>query len=300
MRTRRRPLLGNRAFWTLVATAAAVRAAIAVSSCCVVVLLAQRAAGHGAAALWSGTPSPLPATAAVAVTAVGLLVGAVTAVRLARASLAFRRHVSAMRTQGPAAARDASSRLRMAGRVTVVRDQRPFALTYGLIRPRVLISCGLLEILDPVELDAVLAHEREHVRSRDPLKAALVRVLVGRYFFLPLFRHLGERYTDGRELAADRRAVAAYGVPAVAGALLKVVETPRWASATPAAAMGAAGLLDARIGQLETGDAAPVRSLGFFRLSASIAGAVVLTWALAGTAVLMASSSPVGCVLMAG
>lgn len=300
MRPKPRPLLGNRAFWALIATAAMVRTALAVSLCCVAVVLADRVARHGVRTLWGGAPSALPATVAVVVVAAGLLAGVVAAVRVLRATVAFRRRIVDTRVDVPAALSCASRRLGMAGEVTVVDDRQPFALTYGLFQARVLVSSGLLDRINPAELGAVLVHEREHVRSRDPLKTAVARVLAGRYFFLPLLRHLAERYTDGRELAADRRAVDAYGVPAVAGALLKVVETPRWGAAASAAAMGAARLLDVRIGQLETGAAASPGKLGVLRLSAGIAGFAVLAWALAGTAALMAHATLVDCILAPG
>ena len=42
--------------------------------------------------------------------------------------------------------------------------------TVGLIRPRVILAPRLAESLDEQALDAALAHERAHVRHRDPLR----------------------------------------------------------------------------------------------------------------------------------
>ena len=46
---------------------------------------------------------------------------------------------------------------------------RPLALTCGLFRPTILLSTWMVERLDRRELEAVLAHELEHVARRDYL-----------------------------------------------------------------------------------------------------------------------------------
>lgn len=285
--TGRRPLTGSGAFWAMVSIAVAVRAAVLASACCVVGIVARRVSTQGLGGLWAGHPSALPATVVVAVTAAGVAAGSVAAVRTVRGTVAFRRQVRTAVVEAPDVAHAAAERAGLAGRLTVVEDGRPFALTHGALRPAVLVSTALLALLAPAELGAVLAHEREHVRGRDPLRTALVRVLAGRLFFLPVIREVAERFTQGREMAADRRAVSECGRRAVAGALLKVVDHPAWSAGAPAAAMGSARLLDARISQLE-GAPPPVRRLGGARLAASVVGAGVLLWGVAGAAALAA------------
>jgi len=45
-----------------------------------------------------------------------------------------------------------------------------------MLRPRILLSTGLVEALDTAELTAVLVHERRHhLHRRDPLRAAAAR-----------------------------------------------------------------------------------------------------------------------------
>ena len=70
----------------------------------------------------------------------------------------------------------------------------PFALTYGMVRPRVLISTGLAATLSDAELAAVLSHEREHVRSLDPLKNMLARAIPARHFYLPALARRSSHY----------------------------------------------------------------------------------------------------------
>nr|WP_255430236.1 M56 family metallopeptidase [Streptomonospora sp. PA3] len=168
------------------------------------------------------------------------------------------------------------------GRVTLIGAAAPYALTYGFAAPRVLVSTGLLR-LDDAELTAVLCHEREHVRNRDPLKTLLARALPAFLFFLPYLRHLRHRFTAARELAADRGAAAVCGTRPLAGALLKVSEGPRFAAGATVAAMGAGDLLDLRVAQLETdrpvSPPAAGRRTAVVSAAAAAGGVFLLGWA---------------------
>jgi hypothetical protein len=64
-------------------------------------------------------------------------------------------------------------------------------------------------MLDADALDAVLAHERHHVRRRDPLRLAVGRVLARAMFFVPGLPELLERQQAMAELSADESSVAA-------------------------------------------------------------------------------------------
>jgi hypothetical protein len=91
----------------------------------------------------------------------------------------------------------------------VIEDERPRAFCAGLLRPRVYVSTGALELLDDVALGAVLAHERAHVRRRDPLRVACGRVIAAALFYVPGLRELHRRQIALAELSADERAIAA-------------------------------------------------------------------------------------------
>jgi Zn-dependent protease with chaperone function len=93
--------------------------------------------------------------------------------------------------------------------VLVIDDPRPHAFCAGLLRPRVYVTSGALEILDEPALDAVLLHERHHARRRDPLRLATSRVLAKAMFFLPVVRELGRRQEALAEMSADESAVNA-------------------------------------------------------------------------------------------
>jgi Peptidase family M48 len=155
----------------------------------------------------------LAALVVLALAALGtavVLAGARSWMRQLRAQRAFRR------TLGP--------RRRLEGPVPaeVIADRRPAAFCAGYLRPRIYVSEGALGRLTQGELRAVLAHEAEHRRRRDPLRLACARVLCDALFFLPVLRDLGERYTALAELLADEAAVRANaGDPApIAAAML--------------------------------------------------------------------------------
>lgn len=229
------------------------RGILTLLACCVFCVLSTRLLAVGAAGLWSAGGWMLPASV------LALLLVATTAVAVARftcevrADRRLRREVRNRAVLPDGDVRRLARRAGLAERVTVVPANESFAFTHGLVTPRVVVSSGLVRVLDTDELAAVLAHEAAHVRARDPLKVLVARVLMAREFYLPALRHLSRTFVAGRELAADRQAVCRCGTRPVAGALMQVLDPPRWAAATPAAAMASAATVDARISQLETG-----------------------------------------------
>lgn len=118
--------------------------------------------------------------------------------------------------------------------VTLLDDARPQAFCAGYLRPRIYISTGARASLTEEELHAVIAHERHHLRRRDPLRIALVRVLADGLFFMPILPRMAERYVSLAELAADEAALRDRNPSVLAGALLSFGER------VPGAAVGIA------------------------------------------------------------
>lgn len=154
----------------------------------------------------------------------------------------------------------AAARASVSGPTLQVADDDAYAFTYGIWRPRVVVSTGLVEVATADELVAVLHHEDCHVRNRDPLKVLALRTWTAALFYLPVIGSLLTRVLDRQELKADRAALRACGVSPVAGALLKAVDRPAAGRGTAVAALGGPALLEARITQLETGDDSPLPS----------------------------------------
>lgn len=73
----------------------------------------------------------------------------------------------------------------------------------GIFRAVLLLPEGIVERLDPAQLDAVLAHELCHIRRRDNLTAAIHVAAQAIFWFHPLMWWLGVRLVDERERACD-------------------------------------------------------------------------------------------------
>jgi Zn-dependent protease with chaperone function len=148
------------------------------------VLLPLAVLAHGAVAVlataeFAATGWPLPTgldtgavTLVLASAVAGVAGSAEVAVRATAASRALRALIRSAHQPVPPVVRDAAAALGCAARLDVVAGEDAFAVTYALIRPRILVSAGLAGALTAGEISAVLAHEREHPRRRDPPCAA--------------------------------------------------------------------------------------------------------------------------------
>jgi Zn-dependent protease with chaperone function len=178
----------------------------------------------------------------------GHAVAARTALRAAAAGHRLSAIARCRARRPPAQLLAAEVPLGLAGRVDYVTAAEAFALTHGLLRPRILLSTAALAILDPAELAAVLGHERAHLRRRDPLRLLAARLLADDGCYLPALRWISHRLALHCELAADRAALDHSSRAALAGALLKLAPAP---AGSLAASANPPGTLDARIAQLE-------------------------------------------------
>jgi beta-lactamase regulating signal transducer with metallopeptidase domain len=178
--------------------------------------------------------------------------------RQAVASRRLARRIDELAVDVPARLVETSRAVGLNGRVIPIGLRVPVSFVHGVLRPRVVISEGLLERLSSAELLAVLEHERYHVSNLDPLKTATLRVMTALVPELDPFR---AQYRAGCELAADRRAIATCGTRPLAGALLNAVGGPDWADTDLAVPLGTRTLLHERVVQLESGAAQPAASL---------------------------------------
>jgi Zn-dependent protease with chaperone function len=266
----------NRSFLALMGVAVLVGAYVlcgAVGGVLVPLLLARVSHGGLAGLLSDGVLLPL--LPFVVLVAIGLALAGHSLLRQVVAShrLACRARMLAQAL--PDQLIQAAMQTGLGGRVVLVDAPESFSFVYGVLSPRVAVSRGLLEGVSGGELRAVLEHERYHVCNLDPLKVVLVRALTAALFFLPALDSLRARYVAGRELAADRRAVAVCGRRPLAGALLKVVRGPEWSELDVAVPIGGPELLKIRVAQLETGAEPRPQALSITRATISLLGAAM-------------------------
>jgi hypothetical protein len=65
----------------------------------------------------------------------------------------------------------------LAAGVERLASDAPISCTLGALRPRIVVSDGLVRALSPASLAVVIEHERAHARRRDTLRALLARAL---------------------------------------------------------------------------------------------------------------------------
>jgi Zn-dependent protease with chaperone function len=278
----------NRAFAGIVVVAAAVFGVFAGTACWIFSMVAYKAATDGLSTL-----TELGSLAALLLIAL-LVATNVLGVRSFRAQVRNTRRLSRWvedeRVALPSLLASAARAAHLEGRIDLVKTDGPFSFTYGMARPRVVVSSGLVASASREELAAVLDHERYHVANYDPLKVVIARSLPDSLFFLPALSELRGRYAAARELAADRQAIGRAGPGSLAGALYKVIAGPSELELGAVAAIGGDEALDARLNQLESGTEPPLVPISRSRLLASVGGAGVL----AGSAVAsFASFAPV-------
>lgn len=83
----------------------------------------------------------------------------------------------------------------------------PSCCAFGLRRPYLLVSRGLLECLDDEHLEAVLAHEIAHFMRRDQYLTLAILALRSFLFFNPLVHLLCRAISQEQEMACDALAI---------------------------------------------------------------------------------------------
>jgi beta-lactamase regulating signal transducer with metallopeptidase domain len=101
--------------------------------------------------------------------------------------------------------------------------QGPLAM--GIVRSLIILPASAVMALSPQQLEAVLAHELEHVRRADYFWNLIQTMVETLFFFHPAVWWLGSRLRQQRELCCDDAAVQACADPLIyATALLRLEE----------------------------------------------------------------------------
>lgn len=118
----------------------------------------------------------------------------------------------------------ASKYLNITHKIIELDDQKMTIFCYGFIKPKICISQTIVHELNLKELIAVLAHEKHHLQTYEPLKILLVNSIIKCFFFIPAFKLLAKQYIAFSELSADEEATNGFKEKGpLAGAMYKIM-----------------------------------------------------------------------------
>ncbi|MCM3786121.1 M56 family metallopeptidase [Neobacillus mesonae] len=116
--------------------------------------------------------------------------------------------------------------LKLRRQLIVISAAQPVALAFGTLRRKIVLSTGLIEMLDGHELNAVLYHEHYHLRHYDPLKTYLLTLSVSILGYVPILKNILANYKTVREILADHYAITQAGTAiGLGGALIKLIHS---------------------------------------------------------------------------
>lgn len=101
---------------------------------------------------------------------------------------------------------------------------RPLCVLVGVLRPRILVSRGALDLLSDSELAAALMHERAHAHHQDTRWAALLTFVSDCALLSSSRAHA--LFQESRELIADQEAIRRVPSTDLASAVLKFARYP--------------------------------------------------------------------------
>ncbi|UQA91077.1 M56 family metallopeptidase [Streptomyces halobius] len=120
--------------------------------------------------------------------------------------------------------------------VTVLDDDRPAVYCLPGTGHRIVLTSAALAALEPRALDAVIAHERAHIRQRHHLALAYAEALERAFPKVALFRVAAVETRRLVEMAADDEATARTDALTLAGALVELA-----GAGVPVASLAASG-----------------------------------------------------------
>lgn len=111
---------------------------------------------------------------------------------------------------------------------TIVSYPVPLAITMGLMHPKIVLSTGLMNLLNDDELEAVIAHEMAHVKNRDPLTIFFMTLCSSTFWYIPILKWLNQQYRILKELVADDFAIEKQETTVhISSALLKMLKVKK-------------------------------------------------------------------------
>lgn len=129
------------------------------------------------------------------------------------------------KTEFPSRLQKVVTALNLKEKVLALDHDSSEVFCFGYFRPRICLSLKLVNQVSKSQLKAVLLHEKNHLKSFDPLKLFLVNTIKKSLFFIPGFQKLTDQFAISLELAADERATNNFQeTKPLSKALIKIIE----------------------------------------------------------------------------
>lgn len=101
--------------------------------------------------------------------------------------------------------------LDLTDKLIVIKENKHIAFVIGILRPKIYISTKLVSDLSRKELEAVLLHEKHHLKEKHPAKLLLLSALQGSLFFFPIVKDIVAHIKISMEYEADRLVISQQG-----------------------------------------------------------------------------------------
>ncbi|MGI8419527.1 MAG: M56 family metallopeptidase [Candidatus Levyibacteriota bacterium] len=132
----------------------------------------------------------------------------------------------------------------------LIHSEKYFAFCLGFRNPKIYISTSLVNSLSHKEIEAVLYHERYHLKNKDTVTMLIASVGESLLPFFPLFSDFLRNFRIEKEINADNEAIKELGSPEpLISALRKFLSIPSVTIAT-ASAIADYDTLEPRINSL--------------------------------------------------
>lgn len=110
----------------------------------------------------------------------------------------------------------------------VISHPSPLAITMGFVQPKIVLSTGLISLLNNGELKAVISHEMYHKENKDPFNIFLMSLCSSTMWYLPILKWFNQNYRIMKELLADEYAIEKQETSVNLGsALLKMLKVSK-------------------------------------------------------------------------
>lgn len=102
-------------------------------------------------------------------------------------------------------------KLKIFDNTLLIKNKIPFAFCFGIRHSKIYISTAMLKITEQKELEAILLHEKHHLRKNDTLTMLLASVAQSLFPFFPFISDLLLNFKIEKEIQADREVIRQLG-----------------------------------------------------------------------------------------